>query len=71
VDNINLGIYNRTDISLSRCQASYKPLDNFNGECVTNGLECIVLNNSAAEVARIHIPVHLLLNKYGHAAING
>ena len=71
VNSLNLGVYNRTDISLARCQASYKPLDNFNGECVTNGLECIVLNNSAAEVARIHIPVHLLLNKYGHAAING
>jgi hypothetical protein len=29
------------------------------------------MNNSAVEVARIHIPIHLLLNKYGNAAING
>ena len=71
ITSTNLGLYNRRDISLTRSQASYKPLDDFNGECLTNGLECIVLNNSAVEVARIHIPIHLLLNKYGNAAING
>ena len=71
IDSIHLGIYNRSDIVLPRSQASFKPLDNFDGECVTNGLECIVLDNSAIEVARIHIPIHLLLNKYGNAAING
>ena len=71
IDSIHLGVYNRSDIILPRSQASFKPLDNFDGECVTNGLECIVMNNSAVEVARIHIPIHLLLNKYGNAAING
>ena len=70
-NSINLGLYNRQDIELKRNQKSYKPLDDFNGECVTNALECIVLNNSASEVAKIHIPIHLLLNKYGNAAING
>jgi hypothetical protein len=29
------------------------------------------MNNSAVEVARIHIPIHLMLNRYGHAALNG
>lgn len=71
VDSLHLGVYNRSDMILERNQASYKPLDNFDGECVTNGLECIVKNNNNTEVARIHIPIHLLLNKYGHAAING
>ena len=71
VNSLHLGLYNRQDMILARNQASYKPLDNFNGECVTNGLECIIKNNSNTEVARIHIPIHLLLNKYGHAAING
>lgn len=71
IDSIHLGVYNRSDIILPRSQASFKPLDNFDGECVTNGLECIIMNNSAVEVARIHIPIHLLLNKYGNAAING
>lgn len=71
IDSLHLGEYNRHDTILARNQASYKPLDDFDGECVTNALECIVLNNSANEVARIHIPIHLLLNKYGNAAING
>ena len=34
------------------------------------GAECIITRDSS-EVARIHIPIHLLLNKYGNAAING
>ena len=71
VNSIHLGEYRRSDVTLLRSQASYKPLDDFDGECVTNGLECIVLNNNANEIARIHIPIHLLLNKYGNAAING
>lgn len=70
-DSLHLGLYNRQDIVLARNQASYKPLDNFDGECLTNALECEVLDNSANTVARIHIPIHLLLNKYGNAAING
>ena len=63
--------YSRTDVPFARNTKSYKPVDDFDGECVSNGLECIILNNSAAEIARIHIPIHLLLNKYGNAAING
>ena len=71
VDSLHLGIYSRSDVILPRSQASFKPLDSFDGECVTNGLECIIMNNSAVEVARIHIPIHLMLNRYGHAALNG
>lgn len=69
-ESLHLGLYNRQDIVLARNQVSYKPLDNFDGECLTNALECEVLDNSANTVARIHIPIHLLLNKYGNAAIN-
>ena len=55
-------------------QKSVKPLDTFDGECVTNGLQCIIskkINDTKAEVARIHIPIHLLLNRFGNSAING
>lgn len=47
-----------------------KPTNSFNGECVTTGLECKVTQNNA-EVCRIHIPIHMLLNKYANSAING
>ena len=63
--------YSRSDIPAARNTKSYKPIDDFDGECVTNALECIIMDKSANEVARIHIPIHLLLNKYGNAAING
>lgn len=63
--------YSRSDIPAARNTKSYKPIDDFDGECVTNALECIIIDKSANEVARIHIPIHLLLNKYGNAAING
>ena len=47
-----------------------KPIDDYDGECLTVGLECILSQNNN-EIGRIHIPVHLLLNKYGNAALNG
>ena len=62
--------YSRSDIPTARNTKSYKPIDDFDGECVTNALECIVIDKSANEVARIHIPIHLMLNRYGHAALN-
>ena len=66
--SIHIGKRNVTN--LQRNQAAFKPLDDYDGECVNNALECIVSRDSV-EVARIHIPIHLLINKYGHAAING
>ena len=62
--------YSRSDIPAARNTKSYKPIDEFDGECVTNALECIIMDKSANEVARIHIPIHLMLNRYGHAALN-
>lgn len=55
---------------LERNQALYKPIDTFNGECLNNALECIIKDKSGNKVALIHIPIHLLLNKYANAAIN-
>ena len=47
------------------------PVKTFNGECVTNALKCIIKNNKGGDVGIIHIPIHMLLNRYGNAAING
>lgn len=53
-----------------RNQISYKPIDIYNGLCVTNALVCRITRNNT-ELASIHIPVHLYINRYGNAAING
>lgn len=55
---------------VARNQAAYKPVENYNGECLNVALECTLTDASATEIGRIHIPVHLLLNRYGNAAIN-
>ena len=54
----------------SQNQKAVKPLDDYDGQCVTNAIEGIV-KKSGTEIARIHIPVHLMLNRYGNSAING
>ena len=60
----------RSSSGLKRNQKSYKPIDKYDGECLNNGLECII-SRGGNELGRIHIPIHFLLNKYGNAAING
>ena len=57
-------------LNLERNQKNFKPIDSYDGECLNNGLECIISRNDT-ELGRIHIPIHLMLNKYGNAAING
>ena len=66
--NINLGLKSSRD-TYDTNPIEIKPLDEYNGECLTNALECVI-TQSDTEVARIHIPIHLLLNRYGHAALN-
>ena len=51
-------------------QKAIKPNDDCDGQCVTNALVCVV-KKSNTEIGRIHIPIHLLLNRYGNSAING
>ena len=68
INSIHLG--NAIISNLTKNQKAVKPLDDYDGQCVNNALECIISKGSA-EIARIHIPIHLLLNKYGISAING
>ena len=68
VNSIHLGNAIVTD--LKKNQKAVKPLDNYDGQCVNNALECVI-SKRGTEIARIHIPIHLLLNKYGISAING
>lgn len=68
VNKISIAEKTLTDIKQN--QKDIKPLDDFNGQCVTNALEGIVYR-LGTEVARIHMPIHLLLNKYGNSSING
>jgi len=68
VNQSNLELVN--NLNLKRSQKEYKPIDTYNGECLSTALVCSITNTSNAEVAAIHIPIHLLLNRYGNAALN-
>lgn len=68
LSSINLG-----DRLLETClinQKAVKPLDDYDGQCVTNAIEGTI-RKSGILIGRIHIPVHLMLNRYGNSAING
>jgi len=51
-------------------QYSVKPVDDYRSECVTNAVRCEVLKNGVV-VARLFMPVHTMLNRYGNARLNG
>lgn len=74
--SINLDFKERDEVDTSNDPATgignpihIKPADEYKNECVNNGLECIIRRGSS-EVARIHIPIHLMLNRYGQSALN-
>lgn len=56
--------------TLLRNQVSYKPVDTYNGLCVTNALVCNITRDGI-KLASIHIPIHFYINRYGNAALNG
>ena len=47
----------------------FEPIGRYNSEDVHNAVTCIVKENSTT-IGTLHIPVHFLLNTYGHAALN-
>lgn len=53
-------------------QHSYKPVDDYDGQCVNNGIVCTIKDetNDKNPIANIYIPVHLYLNRFNNAAIN-
>ena len=56
--------------NLLRNQESFKPVDICNGYCVSNAIICTITRGND-EIATVHIPVHLYINRYGNAAMNG
>ena len=48
---------------------TFRPADIFDGECVTDAV-FVTISNNGTQVAQMHIPIHMYLNKYGIAALN-
>jgi hypothetical protein len=57
------------DAALKKNQCKVKVNDPYDGLCTSNAVECKVsLNNKV--LLKLHLPVHLYLNRYGMAALN-
>ena len=56
--------------TLEKNQKRFIPIDTCNGYAVNNALYCSITRDGT-ELMSIHIPIHLYLNKYGNAALNG
>lgn len=55
---------------LAKNEAKFYPIEKFDGFCVNNGLVCQISRNST-NLLKIHLPIHLYLNRYGNSALNG
>lgn len=68
-DNLNIERDSReeeSDLGWPR----FQPKDQYSGECVTNAIEYTIYNPDGNEIGKIHIPIHLMLNRYGNSAFN-
>ena len=70
VNDINLALDTYNNRNAKRNEKYFKPNDDYDTETVTNAIECDITKNNST-VARIHIPIHFLINKYGHKELNG
>ena len=55
---------------LKKNEYKLKPLDPYDGYCITNGFECEI-KKAGNTIITLHVPIHLMLNRYGLAALNG
>ena len=56
---------------LLKNQKSFIPIENYDGECTTIGVECnIILNSTNKSIGKIHIPIYYYLNRYANSALN-
>lgn len=68
-DNLNIERDSReeeSDLGWPR----FQPKDQYSGECVTNAIEYTIYDPDGNEIGKIHIPIHLMLNRYGNSAFN-
>lgn len=56
--------------NLKKNQKSSKPIDTYDGQCVTTALKSVVKRNGTI-VAELVIPINMYLNRYGNSNING
>lgn len=64
-----------TRTGIESYQKSIMPVDTYDGECVNTAIGCYIAqadenDNIVAPVAWIHIPIHMMRNRYANSALN-
>lgn len=67
VNKTNLIVKNKETLTTNTLEI--KPTDIYDGECVSNAIKCVIKQQNNI-IARIHIPIHLSLNRYGLSLLN-
>lgn len=69
---IEKNLFTMQEIANEPYKIFVKPSKTYDGECVNTALICMITKKeNNALVGTIHIPIHMSLNRYGNAAING
>lgn len=61
---------NKKNTNLLSNQRFVKPIDNYSSRCLTNNVKCEIYQGNTY-VGEIIMPIHLMLNQYGNAKLNG
>lgn len=67
VENLKISASNNETLPSWQCDV--RPASKYNGECLSNRLECIIQQNGTTLV-EFAMPIHMYLNRYGLAALN-
>ena len=69
VENLILVTSYTETVTLTKNQKRFKPIDTYDGLCLTNAIVCAIAVNST-QIGTITIPIDLYINRYGNAALN-
>lgn len=68
--SINLFISLDSPEGLADNQFKYKPTPRYDGLCVNAAIDCTYTDSSDNTIAKLRVPVHFILNKYGLSNLN-
>lgn len=70
VEQLNLTIPSYSNKDLDNWERMVRPEEPYTGECLSNSIECQVIDESGITLTTLRIPIHMYLNRYGLAALN-
>lgn len=67
---LNLTIPSYSNQDINNWERVVRPEEPYTGECLSNSIECKIMNEEGVILTTLRIPIHMYLNRYGLAALN-